>query len=98
MLHHVENHLNNVRQRPDHKKRQYAFFVSLGFTLIIFVFWVSTKSFSLNPEATAKVEPRSPISSVTASAGDAWGYVKSFFVSSPNKVEYDSSLIEVTGK
>jgi hypothetical protein len=97
MLHHIENHIENMRQKPEHIKRQYALGVSLGITLVIFGVWASSKSFSLNPEAAAMAKKASPVKTLTASAGDAFDYVKSYFVGG-NKVKYEDPIEVVPGK
>jgi hypothetical protein len=100
MLHHIENHIENMRQKPDHVKKQYAFGVSLAFTVIILFVWVSTHTLSLDPEAAALAKKQAPLKTLTASAGDAFtgtfGYFKSLF--GGNKVEYVDPIEVVPGK
>ncbi len=94
MLHHIENHIENMRQKPDHKKRQYAFAVSLGITAIIFVFWLSSFGIGTEGNNNVAVEVRSPLESVTASASDAFKYAKDLIFGT-SKIEYSSDNVEV---
>ncbi|MDB5258828.1 MAG: hypothetical protein JWO73_36 [Candidatus Taylorbacteria bacterium] len=76
----MKRHLENLRAKPDHVKRNIAFGTSLGITAIIFVFWVVSLTVQApsvsasNDDALAKVE--SPFSSMSASVGDAWSSIK----------------------
>lgn len=96
MLHHLERHIEHMRQKPDHTKKQYALVVSLAITLVIFGVWMSMHTFSLDPEAAAMAKAKSPISALTANAADAFEYVKGYFTSG-NKTQYSSDNIEVVG-
>ncbi len=91
MLHHLENHIENMRQKPAHKKKQYALTVSLCFTMIVFGFWFAAKR--SGTEVTA-IKPAAPVQALTASVGDAFGYVKDM-VFGKNKAKYSSDNVEV---
>jgi hypothetical protein len=93
MLERLENHLENVRQRPEHKKRQYALVVSLVVTLIIFGVWLGIK---LAPENQFVVKPIVPVKAITASVGDSFLYIKDL-IFGKNKVQYASDNVEVVG-
>jgi len=95
MLHHVENHIEKMRRKPLHVKKQYSFLVSLTITLIIFGFWLNSFGIRANESTLANKAP-SPISSLTAGAGDAFVYVKELFFGA-NKTVYSSDNVEVTG-
>ena len=97
MLHHIENHIENMRQKPVHVRKQYAFFVSFGITVLIFGIWISAHTFSLDPQAAEIAKKASPVKTLTASAADAFGYVKSYFVGG-NKVKYEDNVEVVPGK
>lgn len=96
MLHHLENHIERMRQQPDHKKRQYTLFVSTAFTAIIFVFWLASFGVGANVKSEAMAKVQSPLTAMTASASDAFGYVRSLIFGA-NKVKYSSDNVEVTG-
>ncbi len=84
-----------MREKPEHIRKQYAFLVSLGITGVIFLFWLA--SFRIQSTQVADVSPvkvQSPISSLTASAGDAFTYVKELIFGA-NKAQYSSDNIEV---
>lgn len=86
MLHHLENHIENMRQKPEHVKRQYALGVSLCITLIIFGFWMAAR----RPDNENFAErSAAPVKALTASASDAFDYVKGLIVGG-NKLKYDS--------
>lgn len=96
MIHHIERHIDNMRQKPDHEKRRYALFVSLGFTAIVFVFWLTSFNIGAGKSAEAMADVKSPIASMTASASDAFNYVKDMIVGH-NKATYSADSVEVTG-
>ncbi len=79
----MKRHLDNLRAKPDHVKRNIAFGTSLSITAIIFVFWVVSLTVQApsisasNDEAPMGVE--SPFSSMSASIGDAWNSMKDVF-------------------
>ena len=95
MIHHVINHIERVREKPDHKKKQYALFVSLGITSIIFVFWITSFTIGADAKSEAMAKVKSPIGAMTASAGDAYDYIKTFIFGA-NKTQYSSDNVEVT--
>jgi hypothetical protein len=81
----MNRHLESLRSKPNHVKRGIAFFTSVGITVVIFVFWVT--SFSIQNQSDGAlavsnggVKIASPMASLTASAGDAWNTLKTYFV------------------
>ena len=97
MIHHIENHIEKMREKPEHVRKQYAFLTSLGITVIIFMFWVASfsGSFALDSAVIAdEPKAKSPISSLTANVGDAYNYVKDM-IFGVNQAEYESDNIEV---
>ncbi len=95
MLHHVENHIEKMRGKPHHVKKQYAFSVSLGVTAIIFVFWLASFGVGASRDVVAK-KVESPVSAMTASVSDAFKYAKELFFGA-NKTTYSSDNVEVVG-
>ena len=80
--------LEKLRAKPDHVKKNIAFFTSLGITVIIFVFWLASFNIiSSGENNNLAVKSRSPLSSLTASVGDAFGYIKNIFTGG-NEVFY----------
>lgn len=57
----LETHLENLRAKPEHIKKRYAFFGALGITAVIFAFWIS--SFG-----SVGVLPKSPLTAAVAKA------------------------------
>ena len=89
-----------MREKPNHEKKRYAFFVSLSFTAIIFVFWMASFGFGGTAAKQASVEVQSPLESVTASAGNAFDYVRDMIFGG-NKKAYNSdglADVEVTAE
>ncbi len=85
-----------MRKKPEHIKKQYALGVSLGITLVILGFWTASHTLSLYPAATAVAKISTPVHTLTASAGDAFGYVRNLFFGA-NKTQYSSDNVEVVG-
>ena len=81
-----------MRQKPDHKKRQYAFGVSLGITLVIFGFWMAGKRPANDTMAVKKAD--APVKALTASVADAYGSIKDV-IFGKNMTEYSSNQIDV---
>ena len=93
LIHHIEH----LRKKPVHVKKQIAFFTSLGITVIIFSVWITSMGIQSTVVAIAPTEAKidTPASSLTASIGDAWDYVKGLF-SGANKVQYQAPVVEVS--
>lgn len=91
------HHLNRLRAKPDHVKRRIAFFASLGVTFIIFIFWII--SFSIGSpvyENSGSAKVSSPLSSFSASVGNAWdNFRATFFTSRSIDNTADSNGLEV---
>ena len=94
-----QSYLENLRAKPDHKKKQFAFWTSFGFTAILFIFWVSTfnigTGLSGSTVATAVNKAETPSQSLVASVGSIFGTVKDYFFA-PKVIEY-SQLEAVPG-
>ncbi len=92
-------HIENMRSKPEHVRRKFAFVVSFSVSLVIFLGWMASYGIKSSPVLTdkgdgeTKVQP--PVSSLTASVVGAYDDVKNMVFGS-NKVEY-SSQVEVTG-
>ncbi|MEK7213959.1 MAG: hypothetical protein AAB637_02505 [Patescibacteria group bacterium] len=90
-------YIENLRNKPDHIKKRFAFLVSFSFTFLVFAGWIASYSFKPSEIIANKdgvVEK--PVSSLTASIVGAYNDIKSVIFNS-NKVEYFSTAIEVTG-
>lgn len=93
MIHHIERHIENMKQKPEHVRKRYAFVVSGIFTLIIFFGWIASYGIINTPSKDA-LATKAPIQSLTAGVGDVWDYIKDMFNGS-NQAEYVSPDIEV---
>jgi hypothetical protein len=64
-----QSYLSNLRQKPEHHKKSFAFWTSFGFVAIVFAFWLAsvtsglTTSNSVVASESQKIE--SPGSSLT---------------------------------
>jgi hypothetical protein len=91
-------HIENMRSKPEHVRRRYAFLVSFSVSALIFVGWIASYGFSTSPvlaDKNSNVE--APVSSLTASAFGAFQDMKSIFFGS-NKTEYSSDIEITAGK
>lgn len=92
-------HIENMKRKPEHVKRRYAFLVSSSITAVIFFGWMASYGIGTSPVLTEKNSKgessvEAPVSSLTASVFGIYEDVKDIFFGS-NKVDY-SSNIEVT--
>jgi len=93
----MNNYIENLKTKPPHVRKRFAFLVSSGFTFIIFAGWIA--SYMIHPQAIVaqgKAKIEAPVSSVTASVIGAFNDVKNLF-SGSNKVEYSSDAFEIVG-
>ncbi len=97
------NYINNLKTKPEHIRRRFAFTFSFAFTFIVFAGWVASFGLVSNPVLTekeinkntnSKVAIDQPVTSLTATAVGAWDDIKSVFLGS-NKVEFTNDSIEV---
>ena len=96
----LQTYLENLRAKPEHEKKRFAFWSSLGFTAVLFVFWAA--SFTVNISSSQSVvaqtleKTSAPAQSLIASVGSFFGDIADYFVS-PKVIEY-KSLEVVPGK
>jgi hypothetical protein len=96
----LQNHLENLRAKPEHIRKQIAFWSAFGVTLVIFVFWISsfmgfTKTAG-QAVSSAVEKAGTPAQSLTASVGGFFTDIKDL-IFSPRKVTY-SDVIVTPGK
>ncbi len=76
----LQTHLDNLRAKPEHVRKRFAFWSSLGVTAIIFVFWAASFSVTNTPAktavATAVAKAGSPGSSMIAGVGNFFVDIK----------------------
>jgi hypothetical protein len=97
-------HIENMKQKPEHVRNRYAFLVSFAVTFVIFMGWIGSYAVTTSPSlaegnpntaAVADVKVEGPIRSVIGTAGGFLKDVKNIFVGT-NQFEYRvESNIEV---
>ncbi len=95
------DYIENLKLKPEHVRRRFAFLVSFSFTFLIFAGWMASYSLNSSPvladkDANGNAVVETPASSLTAAAIGAYNDVKSMIFGS-NKTEYSADNIEVTG-
>ncbi len=98
----MNNYLEDLKAKPDHVKKRFAFVVSFSFTLLVFAGWVASYGFNSSSVITENVDKsdgttvvvETPVSSLTATAIGAWGDIKNLF-SGSNKLEYSKPSVTV---
>lgn len=89
-------HIENMKAKPEHIRRRYAFLVSFSITAVIFAGWIASYGLKSSPVLADKESNiKTPVSSLTASVVGAYNDIKNIVFGS-NKTEY-TSVIEVTG-
>lgn len=96
-------HIENMRSKPEHIKKRYAFFVSFSISVLIFAGWISSYGLHKTPvladkkdlDQSTKVEP--PASALTASVAGLFDDLKTMF-SGSNKIEYSAPIEVKAGK
>jgi hypothetical protein len=100
MIHHLDKHIEKMREKPNHVRKQYALGISFCITGIIFIFWVSSFGIKNTAMADNYIKPKPPLTVLTAGAGDAvtggFKYIKEIIFGA-NKTQYASDNVEVTG-
>ncbi len=92
----LQSILQNLSEKPDHVRKRYSFFISLGITAIIFTFWISSFEFVRTPAdkamASAIDRLETPGQTLVASVGAFAVDIKDM-IFGPKKVIY--STVEV---
>jgi hypothetical protein len=90
----LSHHLHNIRQKPNHVKKQIAFWTSFSITFVVVLFWLAAGSFYRSSAPSVAVTPESPWHAMTASMSDAW---TSFTTSlGASTATYQSPSVQVT--
>lgn len=90
----LQEHLDNLRSKPRHIRKQIAFWSSLAVTAMILAFWVGSFSGFGNKDSEKTVttvvnKAGSPVQSLVASVGTAFGDLKDL-IFGPRKITYSS--------
>lgn len=91
------SYINELKTKPIHIRKRFAFIVAFSFTFIVFAGWIASygiKSSSTLAESDKKVD--APVSSLRATAIGAYDDIKDLIFGS-NKSEYNADSIEVKG-
>jgi len=95
-MNNIEAYIEKLKQKPEHVRKGYAFWTSLGVTMTIFVFWLGSFSswgvVSSPAVANAVDVVGSPSQSMIAGVGSFFGDVRDM-IFKPKKITY--SNIEV---
>ncbi|MFA6553936.1 MAG: hypothetical protein WCS89_00300 [Candidatus Paceibacterota bacterium] len=88
----LQDHIENLRAKPEHIRKRYSFSISLGVTAIIFAFWISSfGGHSNDVVATAVNKIETPGRSMIASVGSFFVDIRDI-VFGPKKVNYTSTV------
>lgn len=96
-------YIENLRGKPEHVRKRFAFIVSFSFSFLLFAGWIFTSyglksSPILAEKSSESVAVEKPVSSLTASAIGVFDDIKAMFAGS-NKAEYVSELeVEAGGR
>lgn len=86
-----QKHLENLRAKPDHKKKQFAFWTSFGFSALLFIFWVASfntgAGTATSTIAKAADKAGTPAQSLVASVGSVFTGIKDYFIA-PKVIQY----------
>ena len=91
------SYIENLRDKPVHVRKHYAFWTSFGVTAVIFLFWLSTAT-SLGTKAQGQIAKvassvGTPAQSLLASVGSFAGDIKELIFGA-KKITY--STVEVS--
>lgn len=93
----MNNYIENLKTKPDHVKKRFAFTVSFAISFVIFAGWIASYGLSSSPVFADKDSTvDAPVSSLTATVVGAYTDVKNLIFGS-NKTEYSSDAIQIEG-
>lgn len=89
----IESYIENLKGKPEHIRKRYAFWSAFGITVIIFTFWLGSFSVFSNKTqivvAEAVNKTNTPAQSLVASVGSFFTDIKDI-IFTPKKVAYPS--------
>jgi len=92
----LQAHLENIRSKPEHVRKQIAFWSAFGITAIVFVFWIgSFTTVGKNAGQTvakAVAQAGTPTQSLTASVGGFFSDIKNL-IFTPRKITYTDVIV-----
>lgn len=87
----LTDHIDRLREKPEHIRRRIAFWSAGGMSVLIFVFWMASFSISGHTASgalsRAAAQARSPVTSMVAAVGDLFSDLRNL-IWSPKKVQY----------
>ena len=97
----IQSYIEGLKEKPEHIRKQYAFWWSFGITAVIFAFWLgSFGSLNLGAKsavATAVDKAGTPAQSLVAGVG-AFGKDIWEIVTGPKKVTYSEVIVSPGNK
>jgi hypothetical protein len=92
----IQSYIENLKTKPEHVRKQYAFWYSFGITAVIFVFWlgsfgnvgVGAKSTIATAVNNAGTPGQSMVAGVGAFGKDIWE-----IITGPKKVTYSEVIV-----
>ena len=91
-----QTYLHNLRAKPEHVRKRFAFWASFGITALIFVFWLASFSITSTPadNAVAKAveQAGSPGSSMIAGVGNFFTDIKEMIFGT-KKITYKEVIV-----
>ena len=92
----MNNYIDNLKSKPEHVKKRFAFLVSFVFSFVVFAGWIASYGFKSSPVLADKEKVDAPVSSLTASVIGAYEDIKNMIFGA-NKMQYEENVIEVSG-
>lgn len=93
----MNDYIENLKQKPEHVRKRFAFMVAFSFTFVVFAGWIASYGLKSSPVLADKnSNVDAPVSTLTASVIGAYDDIKNIIFGT-NKVEYSGDFIEVTG-
>ena len=92
----IQAHIERLKTKPEHVRKQIAFWSAFGLTFVIFAFWVAsftTAGKNAQQAVTdAVAQAGTPAQSLVASVGGFFGDIKNL-IFSPRKVSYTDVVV-----
>ncbi len=92
----LQARLENLRNKPEHVRKQIAFWSSFGITVIIFTFWIGSFTYvgknAGTTVAKAVSQAGTPAQSLTASVGGLFSDIKDL-IFTPRKITYTDVIV-----
>ena len=93
----MNDYIENLKQKPEHVRKRFAFTVAFAFTFVVFAGWIASYGLKSSPVLADKnSNVDAPVSTLTASVIGAYEDIKNIIFGA-NKAEYNGDFIEVSG-